>query len=112
MGNEGREEEEMTQGIPIFLRSLGVTRLVNHPIGYEEGETAGLLGFTGSRDLGRGKAIMVNGSLSEVERLITFIHELIHVIQPELSEATVSQDERKLLWWLDIESTKGQLREE
>lgn len=98
---------DMTQGVPLFLRELGVTRLQARAV---EGKS--LHGWTWRRQninargeviKDNGIEIFVNTNRTPVCKLVTLLHELIHCLHPDWSEGEVLRDERKVLWWLGIE---------
>jgi len=81
---------------PRFLRELNVMHLrVRAMSMYVDG-------WVNRANGERSLEIEINQELPHLERLITFVHELVHVMHPDWNEVDVSDDENRLLQALGI----------
>ncbi len=54
------------------------------------------------RLLNKKNAMVISANQSETEKLLTFIHELLHLLRPEWSEAKIRIDEHRICAILNL----------
>ncbi len=78
--------------VPLFMQELGVRRFWLASIPFDGWWQKG-------KEIG---SLLVNEKLSGLLRIVTFVHELIHVMKPHWSEEQVLEDERRIAQMLGI----------
>ena len=81
----------MESALPQFLRDVGVTKV----------EVKKLLFTDGAINLDR-DTILIHTRGDSITRLVTFLHEYLHLLHPEWSEEFIRLEERKVLIMLNI----------